>query len=72
MVDATEEVKAALTFKKVVRQMEHARSSMRPKTPPTLDVLVENFENDVYPERFQKLYQGYVKKKIAGIVLSPG
>lgn len=64
MVNATNEVRANLTFKMGNRTISSARHNERPKTPVLFDVLIDRLDNNYYPPKFQKLYLGRTLMRI--------
>ena len=59
MLNASNEGRANLTF--LV-----ARTTERPSVPVSFKTLIEIFENNDYPEKFQKLFLGKTEMKIRG------
>ena len=60
------EVVSRLPFLDCKKEMEAARGTLLPKSPPDLETLVRNFEAGAYPTRFRECFLGHVSHKVRG------
>lgn len=64
---ASKKAREKLNLKNAKKLMDLARAENTPRTPPTLQQLIDDFESQSVPDKFQKNYLGHVSVKIKGL-----
>lgn len=59
------EVRAKLNREACCRAMGNARKAQIPKSPPTIEEVIEELEHRRHPQLYQDMYLGHVRHEVA-------